>query len=138
MKKMPFRPVLRTQADVESFWIEICRPLGWARHDLWFVMVDADGRPLPIVQDFRDRPEEVDVEVVRGLVHVWRLLRDEHIPGGRFAVLLCRPGPATVQHSDREWVVAISEEAAAAGVPLEVIHVASDVAIRPLPLDDVA
>jgi hypothetical protein len=63
---------------------------------------------------------------------------EELVPNGSIAVLLCRPGTASVDASDRAWAVAISAEAAAAGVPLEVIHVASDVAITPLPLDAVA
>jgi hypothetical protein len=137
-KKEPYRPILRTQADVATFWTEICRPLGWARHDLWFVMVDAERRPLPLVQDVRDRPVEVDPEMVRGLVDVWRHVRDDLVPDGSFAVLLCRPGSEVVQPTDRQWASAIASEAAAAGVPLEMIHVASDEAIRPLALDDAA
>lgn len=138
MTKKNFRPVLRTQADVERFWTTICHPLGWERHDLWFVLVGADGRPLPIVQDVRDLPGAVDPDFVRSLVGVWRRVREEVVPDGSFAVLLCRPGPAAIQAGDRDWARALSAEAAAAGVPLEVIHVASDVAITPLPLDEVA
>jgi hypothetical protein len=137
MNEQPFRPVLRTQADVEKFWISICHPLGWRRHDLWAVIVDGSGRPLPVVQDLRDRPVEVDDEVVRGLVEVWRLVRDDLDPQARIAVLLCRPGPDAIVRTDREWAGAITAEAVSAGIPLEVVHLASDVAIRPIPLDDV-
>ena len=138
MTQESFRPKLATQADVERFWTRICHPLGWERHDLWFVLVAADGRPLPIVQDVRDRPVAVDPEVVRNLVDLWRRVCEELVPDGSIAVLLCRPGSAAVDASDREWATAITTEAAAAGVPLEIIHVASDVAITPLPLDAVA
>ena len=69
---------------------------------------------------------------------MWRRVREELLPEGRLVVLLCRPGPATVQPGDRDWARAIMAEAAAAGVPLEVVHVAGDVAITPLPLDEVA
>ena len=138
MTTSSFRPVLCTQADVAKFWTEICHPLGWARHDLWFVIVGADGRPLPVVQDVRDRPSQVDPEIVRGLVEVWRRVREELAPDGSIAVLLCRPGSSAVEAGDREWARAITAEAAAARVRLEVIHVASDVAITPLPLDEVA
>jgi hypothetical protein len=138
MTHRTFRPKLATQADVERFWTRICHPLGWDRHDLWFVLVDADGRPLPVVQDVRDRPVTVDPEVVRNLVDLWRRVCEELLPNGSIAVLLCRPGSAAVDPSDRDWAAAISAEAAAARVPLEIIHVASDVAITPLPLDEVA
>jgi hypothetical protein len=138
MTTRPFRPVLRTQADVERFWTTICHPLGWTRHDLWFVIVDADGRPLPSVQDIRDVPVEVDREAVGGLMDLWRHLRDELAPGCSFAVLLCRPGPAVLQHSDRAWAGALAAASADADIPLEVVHVASDDAIIPLPLDAVA
>ena len=130
--------VLCTQADVEKFWTEICHPLGWARHDLWFVIVGADRCPLPLVQDVRDRPPEVEPELVQNLVEVWRRVREELVPDGTIAVLLCRPGSAAVSAGDRAWAGAITAEAAVAGVPLEVIHVASDEAITPLPLDAVA
>ncbi|GAB7003150.1 hypothetical protein JCM18899A_06210 [Nocardioides sp. AN3] len=138
MSIQPFQPVLRTQADVESFWRRICHPLGWTRHDLWFAMIGADGRPLPILHDVRDRPVEVDPSAVRSLVELWRRLEAEHAPGGRIAVLLCRPGAEAIQASDRLWARAIATEAATLGVALEVIHVASDEAIRPLVLDDAA
>jgi hypothetical protein len=134
----PFRPVLRTQADVASFWTRICHPLGWTRHDLWFVIVDADGRPLPVVQDVQGLSVEVEPDVVESLVEVWRRVRDDLVPGGSIAVLLCRPGAAVVQPSDREWTAALVTAASDADVPLEVVHVASDDAIVPLPLDAVA
>lgn len=138
MTNQAIRRVLRTQADVETFWTEICHPLGWARHDLWFVVVGADRRPLPLVQDVGDRPQEVDPDLVRDLVEVWRRVREELLPDGSIAVLLCRPGSAAVSAGDRAWASAITAEAASAGVALEVIHVASDEAITPLPLDAVA
>lgn len=138
MTHRTFRPKLATQADVERFWTRICHPLGWDRHDLWFVLVDADGRPLPVVQDVRDRPVAVDPGIVGNLVELWRRVCEELVPGGSIAVLLCRPGSAKVDESDRAWATAITTEATAAGVPLEIIHVASDAAITPLPWDAVA
>jgi hypothetical protein len=138
MTEQTFRPVFRTQADVEKFWTTICRPLGWRTRELWVVLVDEDGEPFPSVHQVSDLPQEPDPGAVRLLLDGCRGLLGEFDPGGSVATLLCRPGAERVTASDRAWVRALTGSARASGVVLEVVHVASDVAITPVPLDAAA
>jgi hypothetical protein len=133
-----FRPVLRTQADVERFWTTICRPLGWRTPELWVVLVDGEGRPFPSVQQITDLTDAPDEVAVARLLTGCRRLLDELDPGGRAAMLLCRPGPRVTTAFDRAWRAALAEAARREGVEMEVMHVASDATITPLPLDSVA
>jgi hypothetical protein len=138
MTEKTIQPVLRSQADVEKFWTTICHPLGWRTPALWVVLVDAEGEPFPSVQQIDDLPQTPDEAAIGHLVEGCRSLLDEFDPGGRVALLLCRPGGPSVTAFDQQWTRALVHGAHRAGVELEVVHVASDVAIRPLPLDEVA
>ncbi|MFI2707673.1 hypothetical protein ACH5WX_09010, partial [Nocardioides sp. CER28] len=64
MTEQTFRPVFRTQADVEKFWTTICHPLGWRTRELWVVLVDEDGEPFPSVHQISDLPQEPDAHDV--------------------------------------------------------------------------
>ncbi|MDH2414538.1 hypothetical protein [Nocardioides sp. CER19] len=138
MTEQTFRPVFRTQADVEKFWTTICHPLGWRTRELWVVLVDEDGEPFPSVHQISDLPQEPDAHDVGRLLDGCRGLLEEFDPGGSVATLLCRPGEQRLTASDREWVRALTGIARGSGVVLEVVHVASDAAITPVPMDAVA
>ena len=138
MKQKAFQRVLSTQADVANFWTKLRRPVVLTGHDLWFVLLGPDARPLPFVEDLRGLPIEADREIARRLVAMWGRARAKHVSVESVAVLLSRPGLVAVQESDRAWARVLTDEAAAAGLPMEVIHVASHRGIRPLPLDEVA
>ena len=138
MTEQTFQPLLRSQADVERFWTTICRPLGWQTPELWVVLVDADGEPFPSIQQIGDLPAAPDQTAIDRLVVGCRRLLDELDAGGRVALLLCRPGSAPVTPFDKAWTRALVHGAHRAGVELEVVHVASDAGVRPLPLDEVA
>ena len=138
MTEQTIQPMLRSQADVEKFWTTICRPLGWQTPELWVVLVDAEGQPFPSVQQISELPPAPDEVAIGHLVDGCRMLLAEFDPGGRVALLLCRPGSSAVTAFDRAWTRALVHAAHAWGVELEVVHVASDTGIRPLPLDEVA
>jgi hypothetical protein len=138
MTEQTFRPVLRTQADVEKFWTTICHPLGWRTRELWVVLVDEDGEPFPSVHQISDLPEQPDDGAVDHLLVGCRSLLEEFDPGGSVATLLCRPGDRSVTDSDRAWASALTRSARADGVVLEVLHVASDTGITPVPMDEAA
>lgn len=138
MTKETFRPVLRTQADVEKFWTEICHPLGWRTPELWVVLVDSNGEPFPSVQQVAELPEKPDEVAVGNLVMICRDLLGEFAPGGRVATLLCRPGTGFPTVFDKAWARALRDASRREGVELEVVHVATDVAITPLPMDAAA
>jgi hypothetical protein len=138
MTEQTLQPTLRSQADVEKFWTTICQPLGWRTRELWVVLVDAEGQPFPSVQQISDLPAAPAGDAIDQLVSGCRGLLEEFDRGGRVALLLCRPGSSAVTEFDRVWTRALVHAAHRAGVELEVVHVASDTAVRPLPLDEIA
>lgn len=133
----PFSPILRTQRDVEEAWRALIRPLGWAERRLWFLFIGPDDRPLPVMNDVRDLPDEIGAEDARAAVTLWRRVLDAIEPDGRVAVLLCRPGRGGPSPADRASAAALYAAGRAGGVPLEVVHLATDEEFWPLPYDAV-
>lgn len=133
----PYRPLLRSQADVQRMWATLMRPLGWRSRALWFAVVDEDDRPLPVLNEVDDLPADFDAEMARSLAIVLRSVLDDVAPGGRVALLYCRPGRGAVNREDQRIAAALYAGCRAAGVPVEVVHLATDDQVRPLPLDEV-
>lgn len=133
----PFAPVLHTQADVEHAWRMLVQPLGWSERRLWFMLVGADGVPLPLMSEVDALPADIDDDAVRDMVWLWRMLLDEFAPEGRVALLLCRPGTGAPTCDDRALASVLYDACRAGGVPTEVVHLATDVAFHPLPADEV-
>lgn len=133
----PFAPVLRTQADVEHAWRTLIKPLGWRDRRLWFMLVGADGVPLPLMSEVEDVPDHFDEQAAGNAVWLWRSLLDEFAPEGRVALLLCRPGSGGPTPEDRALASTLYDMCRSGGVPTEVVHLATDVAFHPLPADEV-
>lgn len=128
----PFTPVLRTQADVEQMWRRLMTPLGFTRCSLWMVAVH-DDRPFPRVLEIaltELEPEDGDAEALAGML--------QHLAGRRqrFAFLLSRPGSGRPGASDRAWARELYAAGRLASARLEVVHLAHDDDVCPLPLDD--
>jgi hypothetical protein len=132
MNDAPFRPVLRTQADVERMWRQLIKPLGFSGCSLWMVVIEGD-RPVPQIMEIAEMPlapEEGDAEAIAGvLAH----LADD---GSRFAFLRSRPGGGRPDASDRAWARVLYDAGRTAGARLEVVHLAHDDDIYPLAVDD--
>jgi hypothetical protein len=137
MDKTPFAPVIRTQADVEEAWRHLMRPLGWDGRRLWFMFVGPDDRPLRQLSEVDDLPDRLPPALAVNAARVWRRLRDELAPGGRVALLLCRPGRGGPTPDDRASAAALYDACRDAGLALEVIHLATDEEFFPLPCDAV-
>lgn len=135
MSKDPFTPPLRTQSDVERFWRTIIHPLGWARRRLYFVIVGPDDRPLPCVNEVDDIPAALENEASERVGSLLRDLLDGLEPEGRIALLVCRPGDSRATSDDRALASAFYAALRAHRVPTEVIHLANDVEIEPVPMD---
>ena len=133
----PFAPVLLSQSDVEQMWRSLMRPLGWRERALWFVLVTAEDRPLPRVCEIAELPDEIDPENHAAAAELWRDLIADLVPGGRVALLLVRPGGGGPSALDRAIAEGTYAACRAVGVPLEVIHLATDEDIWPLPADAV-
>ncbi len=61
---------------------------------------------------------------------------DEDDPGTSFAFLVSRPGPACIDDADRAWGRFLVDAGRAAGVPLEMPHLATDDGVLALPPDE--
>lgn len=132
----PDRPVIRSQTDLERAWRTLMEPLGFSTRTMWVMFVDPDDRPFPQlleVSDLPARPTAEDEEAVAAFLH--------HLPvapgsGARLAFLLCRPGRDGVGAADRAWAASVYDACRAADVPCEVVHLATDVSLVPIPMDD--
>jgi hypothetical protein len=132
----PYRPTVRTQADLEQVWRHLMEPLGFGGWSVWMMRIASDGLAAPHLLEITeadDAPasaEEADsfAELLRDL--------DTADPGGSFAFLRSRPGRG-IDGDDRAWATFLYDTGRAAGVRLEVVHLATDVDLVPLPLDEV-
>jgi len=131
----PFTPVLRTQADVETAWRTLVRPLGWSSRRLWLMLIGADDRPVRQLVEVTELPDVVDDEAAGHVAAFLSRVRDELGADGRLALLVCRPGVGLPSADDRASAAALYDACRARGVPMEVIHLATDVDIVPLPAD---
>jgi hypothetical protein len=132
----PYRPVIQTQADLETAWRRLVNPLGFHCRSLWLLMIGGDDRPIPSMTEIADLPDEPDERASKGLGELLQLLPPDD--GGRWALLLSRPGSHPTDESDRSWAAAFYDTMRRHDVPHEVIHLATDAEILPVPLDDVS
>lgn len=133
MDKTPYRPVIRSQADLEQMWRRLMTPLGFSTCSLWSVFIE-DDRPLPQITEFTDLPESPDDEIADRLGSVLENLATPQIS---LAFLRSRPGGGRPDPSDLAWARSLYAVGKLAGMRLETIHLAHDHDVVPLPMDDV-
>ncbi len=137
MEQTPFRPTIRTQADLETTWRHLMRPLGFSKKSLWLMLIEPDGLAVPNLLEITDTAQPPDPDQRGQLATFLRSLADDVAPAGsRAAFLLSRPGDAAVAAGDRAWATALYDACREAGLPCEIVHLATDTDIRPLPLDE--
>jgi hypothetical protein len=132
MADTPFRPVIRTQADLEQMWRRLMSPLGFARHTIWMVVVQ-DDRPVPQVMEIVEAPEAPEPDDVSAFAGVLELLAR---PDTRFAFLRSRPGSGGPDATDRAWARGLYDAGRQAGARIDVVHLAHDHDVLPIALDD--
>jgi hypothetical protein len=131
----PFRPVVRSQSDLEAVWKELMGELGFGGHSLWLLLIDADDRPLPQITEITEAVEPPDDEMVTSVAtFLGHLAADGH----RFAFLRSRPGHGGLTDNDRAWARSLYEAGRRAGVAMEVVHRACDHDLVAVPMDEVA
>jgi hypothetical protein len=133
----PYRPTLRSQADLHEAWRHLIRPLGFHRRSLWLLLIDGDDRPTPVMTEVTDLPDTPEPETTDGLGDMLSRLMDDVDPSGRWALLLSRPGAHGTDELDRVWVAALYDTLRNRSVPHDTIHLATDTEIVPVPLDEV-
>lgn len=132
--KTPYAPVLRTQAEVQAAWRHLINPLGWPEPRLWLMFVGADDVPFPQLCQIEEMPVEIGDD---GAVNVATMLHElaDDLGYARVELLLCRPGNGGPNRSDRKNAAELYGACAVAGVPVGVIHLATDHDFWPVPLD---
>ena len=132
----PFRPLIRTQADLEHAWRHLMEPLGFGDHSIWMMLVGANDRPIPQLNEIAGAVTPPDPEEVDGLAELLRRLSRDVSPRARFAFLRSRPGSGGPNPDDLGWAQALYDAARLAHVPIEVVHLANDHELVPIPMDD--
>ncbi len=131
------RPTLTTDADVTTMWQALISPLGWHNSRVYVILVDADRRMTSVVVEIDDIPDRFTERDAQALMQVYVHLLHEHEPRGSVAILVCRPGGPHLTAEDRTCCRSLYAAGRSAGVPMEVLHVGTDTAIVPVPLDEV-
>lgn len=111
--------------------------LGFADRSLWLMLLDADGRPLPILPKIDELPPLPDGVIAQNIVAVCKsLIATGDGRRGRVAFLISRPGDDQVTTSDQAWAESLEREARSVGLPIWPVHIASDerIVVYELPL----
>ena len=129
-----FAPSVTTQAELERAWHELMGPWSFSRPSVWMMLIVHD-RPLPQLTEIVEIGDPPDSELLDGLADLLAMLEREAAPGARVAFLRARPGRGAITETDRAWASALYAAARRAGVPCEVVHLATRGEIRPIPAD---
>ena len=129
-----FDPVLTTQSELADAWRELMGPWSYGGHSVWMMLV-VDDHPLPHLTEIAETEDPPDDSHADGLAEILLGLDREVAPGMRVAFLRSRPGKDIVTDTDRAWATSLYASARRAGVPCEVVHLATRGAIRPIPAD---
>jgi hypothetical protein len=132
MNDQPFRPLVRSQVDLERMWRTLMSPLGFSGHTLWLVVIQGD-RPVPQVMEIVEAGEPPEAEDVDAFAQVLEHLVE---PDTRFAFLRSRPGGGRPDVVDRAWARALYDAGRQSGAVIDVVHVAHDHDVLPIAVDD--
>ncbi|GAA3810076.1 hypothetical protein [Nocardioides panacisoli] len=133
VSREPFRPAITCDADVTTMWRTLMQPLGWHTNRLHIILVEDDGRSLPHLVEVDEMPGALTREDAVAVLHLLGHLLET----GSAALMFARPGGATLTEADRSSCRELYAAATDAGVRLELIHVGTDTAIVPAPMDEV-
>ena len=132
-----FRPVIRNQSDLQAAWRHLMEPLGFGGHSIWFMLIGRDGVPLPQLTEVTDCREPVDPQDTEGLAEILTTIMRDHDPEGRWAFLRSRPGRGGADEHDRAWAGVLYATCRERGIAHDVVFLATDQTVSPIPLDDV-
>jgi hypothetical protein len=129
---------INTQADLHHLWEVLMQPLGWRSMSLWVTFIGADRRPTKFLLEVAEHEAVPSDDDLANLYYVLdQVLRDED-QECTVAFLIARPGREPLSAEDRLFGQRLLRGARRAGVPVEPVHVATDVAIWAVTPDDLA
>ncbi len=100
---------VRSAAELTDRWRTFLDPPTFRARSLWLTWFDADGRQSPVVVPVEDLPRSPDASSYAALRGLNGAVAESLGRGCHLAMALCRPGAATVQDSDDEWVAALAD-----------------------------
>lgn len=100
---------VRSADELTLRWRTFLQPPAFRSRSLWLSWFDAEGRQSPVVVPVENLPMSPDPRMFPGLRELNGALAESLGRGCHLALALSRPGPATVQDSDDEWVAALAE-----------------------------
>jgi hypothetical protein len=133
MNDETFRPIIHGQADLEDVWRTLMEPLGFSDRSLWLMFIDTDDRPMPQLTQIEELPLVLGEVELLGLQQLLAHFSDT---GLRPAFLLSRPGAGGLTADDRRCAAQVLDTCRAANIGVEVMHVATDTVLAPVPMDD--
>lgn len=139
MTSIPHPPVITSQSDLCHLWRQLMEPLGFSEHSIWLMFIGADDRPLsPLTQidEAVDPPDRQGVESFASLLRHFTDVDEQSGRQTRVALLRSRPGPGPATSDDRAWAARLLVACRLAGIPAEVVHLATDDTVMPLPWDE--
>jgi hypothetical protein len=136
MSDHPYRPTVQSQADLLEVWRHLMEPLGFGGHSIWMLRVGADRRAVPHLLEVTEADTVPDGPDDGPAFAAFLAGLDAEEPGGSFAFLRSRPGHG-IDAVDRGWATFLYDAGRIGRVRMEVIHLATDTDLVPLPLDEV-
>ena len=133
-----YSPQITTQADLELVWRHLMGPFGYDHRSVWWMLIRPDDHPIPHLAELEDADDVPGDQERDAFASMLIHLQDGLEPGTRIAFLVSRPGHDGPRAKDLGWASALYDVAARASMPCEVVHLASDQGVIPLPLDALA
>ena len=109
---------LRSGSDALAVLLDLVGPERSGPPALWFVLLDAEDRTIPVVLPITDVPLRADPAVARRLAAVLAAVLASDAPGGSVVVGLVRAAGGARGAFAASWVPAVREAADDAGVRL--------------------
>jgi hypothetical protein len=128
-------PAVRTDADLQRHWTAMMGPGGFAYSSLWTIWFDDEGASLPLVVPLDDVPEHPDDQLVDNLMLGMRQPLDASAATS-LAMLLSRPGGASMRPGDRAWARALIAAAQRHQLTMWPVHLATHGRVRAFRPDD--
>lgn len=133
-----FDTPIRTQADLERTWRSLMGPLGFGGTSIWLFLIGPDDLPLRQITQIEEAVRPPSPESLRNFGAMLRQRSDEFAFEGRWAFLRSRPGRIQVTQDDRAWARGLHEACRTVGERADVVHLATDEDLVPLPMDELA
>ncbi|QWC84179.1 hypothetical protein KLP28_11300 [Nocardioidaceae bacterium] len=126
---------IQSSHDAERLWRALMGPLGFGGHSLWIQLLDGQHVTKQMVQieECDDLPDD-DPEPLSIVLATL----SELVDAPRFAFLRSRPGSGAPDELDRRWISMMYAACRLAGVSCEIVHLAHDRDIVPVPMDALA